>query len=52
MAIIIQEQFVVKSKPLMAQPEGINALVWLNLYGCEAVLHKLKNRQKVHFLWF
>ena len=25
------------------------ALVWLNLYGCEAVLHKLKNRQKMHF---
>ena len=24
----------------------------LNLYGCEAVRHKLKNRQKMHFLCF
>ena len=28
------------------------ALVWLNLYGHEAVRHKLKNRQKMHFLCF
>ena len=27
-------------------------LVWLNLYGCEAVQHKLKNRQKMDFLCF
>jgi hypothetical protein len=23
------------------------ALAWLNLYGCEAVRHKLKNKQKM-----
>ena len=28
------------------------ALVWLNLYGCEAVRHKLKNRQKISFFVF
>ena len=28
------------------------ALVWLNLYGGEAFRHKLKNRQKMHFLCF
>ena len=28
------------------------ALVWLNLYGREAVRHKLKNRPKMHFLCF
>ena len=28
------------------------ALLWLNLYGCEAVRRKLKNRQKVHFFVF
>ena len=27
-------------------------LVWLNLYGREAVRHKLKSRQKMHFLCF
>ena len=27
-------------------------LVWLNLYGCETVWHKLKNRQKMHFWCF
>ena len=27
------------------------ALVWLNLYGREAVRHKLKNRQKTSFLF-
>ena len=29
------------------------AIMWLNLYGCEAVQHKLKNglkTQKMHFL--
>ena len=29
------------------------ALMWLNLYGCEAVQHELKNglkTQKMHFL--
>ena len=26
--------------------------MWLNLYGHEAVKHKLKNRQKMHFLCF
>ena len=28
------------------------ALVWLNLYGSEAVRHKFKNRPKMHFLCF
>ena len=28
------------------------ALMGLNLYGCEAVRHKLKNMQKMHFLCF
>ena len=28
----------------------LEALVWLNLYGHEAVRHKPKNRQKMHFL--
>ena len=28
------------------------ALRWLNLYGREAVRHKLKNRQKMHFWCF
>ena len=28
------------------------ALVWLNLYGREAVQRKLKNRPKVHFFVF
>ena len=26
--------------------------MWLNLYGWETVRHKLKNRQKMHFLFF
>ena len=26
--------------------------MWINLYGCEAVRHKLKNRQKMHFCFF
>ena len=28
------------------------ALMWFNLYGRNAVRHKLKNRQKMHFLCF
>ena len=28
------------------------ALMWLILYGCEAVRHSLKNRQKMHFFVF
>ena len=27
-------------------------LIWLNLYGREALRHKLKNWQKMHFLCF
>jgi hypothetical protein len=30
----------------------LRALMWLNLYGREAVQHKLKNRQKMHFWCF
>ena len=28
------------------------ALVWLNLYGCEAVRHKLKNSLKTRRMYF
>ena len=39
-----QRFFVLKIKV----PRG---LIWLNLYGFEAVRHKLKNRQKMRFLF-
>ena len=35
-----------------APPIFFHALVWPNLYGHEAVRHKPKNRQKMHFLCF